>query len=166
MKLERNSAIQLLKRPFCTLWDRRPIMEPDIVGKMTRDSVAMQINVLPSEIKPNWVASAQNKVNAAIDGKAMYSKSRNIGPPEKKKEKGKEEKGSNAAEIAKAETSENQITSRFDFHRWHKKAPYLSFSTGGRSALTCGGRPFIREGCELSFPPIVLHSNRRCRCVI
>lgn len=46
-------------------------------------SVASQINDLPSEIKLNRVPLAQNKVNASINRKPMYSKSRNTGNKKK-----------------------------------------------------------------------------------
>lgn len=85
---------------------------------MTSGSVAMQVNDLPSEIKLNWVATAQNKVSTPINRKPMYSKTHNPGE-------------SNSSEIAKAETSKNQIISLSDIHKWQQNPPqktwYLSF---------------------------------------
>lgn len=50
---------------------------------MTSGSVAMQVNDLPSEIKLNWVAMAQNKVSTPINRKPMYSKGHNSGEKNK-----------------------------------------------------------------------------------
>lgn len=107
--------VVLLKSLYCKSENQQVKCKATYRGwwswKMTRDSVAMQIDDLPSEIKANRVALAQNKVNASINRKPMYSRSLNTG-----KEKHKE--GSNGSEIAKAGASGNQITCLSDFHKW------------------------------------------------